>query len=153
MRLQAILLLLCSLFLSQAGAAPLAYITNERGGVSVLNLDDLSFGRSLDVGGEGPRGLGVTSDGRFLVTANKGTSDISVLDTGSGAVVRRIPVGKNVEFVRVYGDLAYVTYEPGGSGAPDAAGKGGKDSKPEKGGKGEDDDDDKVPAQIAVVDL
>jgi YVTN family beta-propeller protein len=122
-------------------AAPLAYITNERAGISVVDLDQLSVVRTIDVGGQGPRGIGVTADGRFLVTANKGTSDISLIDAASGQVVRRVAVGKNVEFVRVVGDLAYVTYEPSGPGGPD-------DPK-----KANDKEDDLVPAEIAVVDL
>ena len=124
-------------------AAPLAYVTNERSGVSVIDLDQFTVLRSFETGGEGPRGIGITADGRFLVTANKGTSDISVIDTATSQLVRRIAVGKNVEFVRVQGDLAYVTYEPSGPGAPDEAKKGGKDDK----------EDDLVPAEIAVVDL
>ncbi len=145
--------LLLSGLLAQAG--PLAYVTNERAGVSVIDLDQFTVLRTIDTGGEGPRGLGITPDGRFLVTANKGTSDISVIDTATNAVVRRIPVGKNVEFVRVQGDLAYVTYEPSGPGAPDEVHKGGMPDEAHKGGKDAKDDkeDDLVPAEIAVVDL
>ncbi len=132
-----------------AEAAPLAYVTNERSGVSVVDLDQLAILRTIDVGGQGPRGIGITADGSLLVTANKGTSDVSLIDTASGTVMRRVPVGKNVEFVRVAGDFAYVTYEPGASGAPDA---GGKDAKPGHEAK-DDKDDDVVPAEIAVVDL
>lgn len=146
-------LLSVSLFggLTAAQAAPLAYVTNERAGVSVIDLDQLTVQRTLDVGGQGPRGLALSADGRLLVTANKGTSDISVIDTASGQVLRRIPVGKNVEFVRVADELAYVTYEPGVSGA--AEGKAGADAaKPGKDGK-DDKDDDQLPAEIAVVDI
>ncbi|MDE3010722.1 MAG: beta-propeller fold lactonase family protein [Pseudomonadota bacterium] len=143
-------LLSASLFggLTAAQAAPLAYVTNERAGVSVIDLDQLTVQRTLDVGGQGPRGLGLSADGRLLVTANKGTSDISVIDTVSGQVLRRIPVGKNVEFVRVADDIAYVTYEPGVSGAGE--GKAGADAA--KAGK-DDKDDDQIPAEIAVVDI
>jgi YVTN family beta-propeller protein len=56
-------------------------------------------------------------------------------------VLRQVPIGKNPEFVRVRGETAFVTYEPGaqGGGKPPAAGK--------------DEDDDKVPGHVAVVDL
>ena len=126
-------------------AGPVAYVTNEGGGVSVLDLDQLTIDKTLDVGGQGPRGLGITRDGSLLLTANKGSSDVSVIDTKTGQVVRRIPVGKNVEFIRVLDDMAYVTYEPGG--AP----PGGDDAKGKEEKKGEKDDD--VPAEIAVIDL
>ena len=65
--------LLTLALLAQAG--PLAYVTNERAGVSVIDLDQFTVLRTFETGGEGPRGLGITPDGRFLVTANKGTSD------------------------------------------------------------------------------
>ena len=157
-------LLLCS-HPTSVSAAPLAYVTNEKDGVAVIDLDAMRVERTIGVGGEGPRGLGITADGRYLVSANKGTSDLSVIDTGSGEVVRRIPVGKNVEFVRVYGDFAYVTYEPGGAASPAGgppagkpaaeprAGKPAAEGKSTKPGKDDDDDGDKLPAQIAVVDL
>lgn len=162
MSLKSRILLASSLLLAvaAAGAAPLAYVTNERSGVMVVDLDQLTVQRSFEVGGSGPRGIGITPDGRYLVTANKGTSDISIIDTASGEVARRVPVGKNVEFVRVAGDFAYVTFEPGGSGKPGAGKPEAKpgEAKGAKGGeghgaKGDDDDDDQTPAQIAVVDL
>jgi len=153
MRLQNISLCLAAALVSlSVQAAPLAYVTNERAGVSVIDLDQMSLVRDLEMGGQGPRGLSVTADGQFLVSANKGSSDISVVDTQSGKVIRRISVGKNVEFVRVYGDIAYVTYEPSGPGAPVEAGKpeaAKANAKPEK----DDKEDDLIPAEIAVVDI
>ncbi len=146
-------------------AGPLAFVTNERAGVSVIDLDQFTVQRTFATGGEGPRGLSVTPNGQWVVTANKGSSDISVLDVATGAMVKRIPVGKNVEFVRVQGDFAYVTYEPSGPGAPDGgkpdAGKteaGKPDTPKADAGKSEkaakdDKEDDLVPAEIAVVDL
>lgn len=149
-----------------ATAAPLAYVTSERGGVTVVDLDTLQVVQSFATGGKGPRGLGVTADGRQLITANKGTDDISVIDLPGGTLNKRIAVGKNVEFVRVRGDVAYVTYEPSVSGAPegvakpagaDSAGPAAGKSIPEPGKaedkKGDDKEDDLIPAEIAVVDL
>ena len=70
-----------------------------------------------------------------------------MIDPKTGQVSRRIQVGRNVEFVRVLDDFAYVTFEPGVAAE---AGKG----KEKEGAKGkDDDDDDKVPAEIAVIDL
>ena len=138
-----------SLLAAHALAGPLAYVSNEGGGVSVVDLDRMSVVGTLDTGGQGPRGIGVSADGKFLVTANKGTSDISLIDVASGAVVRRIPVGKNVEFMRVRGNFAYVTYEPSGPGAPPEGGGKGVDGAPAKAAS----DEDLIPAEIAVVDL
>jgi YVTN family beta-propeller protein len=143
-------------FALSVSAAPFAYVSNERAGVSVIDLDQMAVVREIDVAGQGPRGISVTAEGAFVVTANKGTSDISVMDAQSGKLVKRVNVGKNVEFVRIVGDLAYITYEPSGPGAPVEAGKPEEPAaKPAKAGnKAEkEDDDDLVPAEIAVVDI
>jgi YVTN family beta-propeller protein len=127
-----------------APAAGVAYVTNQGDGVSVIDLATLQIERTIAVGKD-PRGLGVTPDGRTLLTANQGDADVSVVDTASGKTLHRIAVGKNAEFVRVGPDgrFAYVTYEPSSSGKPP-----GKDDEP--GGKG---DDKAEAAEIAVIDL
>jgi YVTN family beta-propeller protein len=157
MRLQNLVLIpFAAFFTVSVHAASLAYVSNERAGVSVVDLDQMNVLREIDVVGQGPRGIGVTADGAFIVTANKGSSDISVMDAQSGKLVKRVNVGKNVEFVRIVGDLAYITYEPSGPGAPVEAAKPEEAAaKPTKSGtKAEkDDDDDLIPAEIAVVDL
>uniref|UniRef100_UPI001A8FBABB YVTN family beta-propeller repeat protein n=1 Tax=Trinickia mobilis TaxID=2816356 RepID=UPI001A8FBABB len=133
-------------------APPLAYVTSETAGVGVIDLERLSLVKTFPVGADGPRGLSLTADGTRLWVANKNTGDLSVIDTGTGAVLQRVKIGKNPEYVRVRGDFAYVTHEPGDEGAPAAAGSGG--AKGGKGGKGGDDDDaDKPPAEISIVDL
>lgn len=137
--------------LSAAGSALAAssgvgYVSNQDGGVTVIDLATMQTKGTLDVAAKGPRGIGVTADGKLLITANREDGNISVLDTASGKVVRHIPVGKNPEFVRVLGDRVYISYEPSAKGGP-----------PPKPGaapaREEDDDDDKTPARIAVVDL
>jgi YVTN family beta-propeller protein len=123
-----------------------AYVTNEDGGVTVIALDKLEAVGMIDVEAKGPRGIGVTSDGKQIITANKDGGDVSVIDTATKKVVKHIPIGKNPEFVRVHGDFAYVTFEPGSKGGP----------PPKPGAEQKDDDDDKgpkEPAQIAVIDL
>lgn len=130
--------LLALSLIAEAKAGSTAFVTNEHAGVSVIDLDQMTVLREIETDGDGPRGLGVSADGKTLITANKGTSDVSVLDIESGKLIRKIRVGKNVEFVRVLGELAYVTYEPSGPGAPGEAKKGK--------------DDDDQPAEIAVVD-
>ncbi len=151
--------LACSLPLVVAAVAPasgappenLAYVTNQGDGVSVLDLATLKTKRTIVVGKD-PRGVGITPDGHYLVTANQADADVSVVDTASGKTVQRIEVGKNAEFVRVGPDgrFAYVTYEPSSSGKPP-----GKDQGSQKGGKAEPGghDEEAIAAEIAVIDL
>lgn len=124
----------------------LAYVSNQDGGVTVIDLATMETKGSIDIGAKGPRGIGVTSDGKYLVTANRNNGNISVIDRASGKVEKHIPVGKNPEFVRVLGDKVYISYEPSSKGGP-----------PPKPGaapvEDDDDDEEKVPAKIAVVDL
>ncbi|SAK73379.1 YVTN beta-propeller repeat-containing protein [Caballeronia catudaia] len=124
-------------------AAPTAYVTTENAGVGVIDLENLSLSKTWDVGKDGPRGLSLNKDGTRLYVANKGTSDLSEIDTSTGKAVRRVKIGKNPEFVRVFGNYAYVTYEPGESGGPPKPGEPGKD----------DDGASSPPAEIAIVDL
>lgn len=124
-------------------AAPTAYVTTESAGVGVIDLDNLSLAKTWDVGKDGPRGLSLNKDGTRLYVANKTTGDLSEIDTSSGKVVRRVKIGKNPEFVRVFGGYAYVTYEPGESGGPP------KPGQPEK----DDDDANSPPAEIAIIEL
>ena len=45
--------------------------------------------------GARPWGIGLTSDGKFLYTANGSSNDVSVIDTASLNVVSTIRVGKS----------------------------------------------------------
>lgn len=123
-----------------------AYVTNQDGGVSVINLDTMEVESNIDIQAKSPRGIGVTADGKLLITANKDSENIAVIDRATGQLIKHIPVGKNPEFVRVYKNFAFISTEPSSTGAPPGA-------KPAEGAQKEDDDDDKVPAKIAVVDL
>ncbi|KLU25567.1 hypothetical protein EOS_14135 [Caballeronia mineralivorans PML1(12)] len=146
---------------SPAHAAPTAYVTSETAGVGVIDLDQMTLTKTFSFGDDGPRGLSLTADGKRLLLANKKPGDLSEVDTATGKVLRRVKIGKNPEFVRVYGGYAYVTYEPGESGgppeAPGAAGKGGppEASGVDKGGPpgAKDDDENSPPAEIAIIDL
>jgi YVTN family beta-propeller protein len=125
-------------------ATPTAYVTSEKAGVGVIDLDQMTLTKTFPVGADGPRGLSLNADGTRLLVANKNTSDLAVIDTASGQVVQRVKIGQNPEYVRVHNGYAYVTYEPGESGGPPAAnGKPGAD----------DDDANKPPAEIAIVDM
>ncbi len=137
----AIGLLISSLF-ANAEDRGKAYVSNQEGGVSIINLNTMETEGSIDIQAKNPRGIGVTEDGSFLITANKDNENLSVIDLKTNQFVKYIPVGKNPEFVRVYKGYVFVSTEPASSGKPPAAGQ-------------EDDDKDeaKIPARIAVVDL
>jgi YVTN family beta-propeller protein len=125
-----------------------AYVTSQDAGVSVIDLATMTVVKQFDVKAEGPRGLGITDDGKKLIVATRENESISVIDTATGEVLQQIPVGKNPEFVRISGDFAYVSSEPSSKGGPPPA-PGTKAAEEED----DDDDDDSVPAKIAVVDI
>lgn len=118
-----------------------AYVTSQGGGVTVLDTRTMKPVASIAVGSD-PRGLAISPDGRWLLTANQGSSDVSVVDTTLSKEVKRIPVGKNVEFMRISpdGSRAFVTYEPSSRGGPPAKGP-------------EEDEEPATPAEVAVIDL
>ena len=138
--------LICSAT-SFAGEKGNAYVSNQDGGVTVIDLDRMEAVSNIDIQAKSPRGIAVTPDGKYLITANKDDDNISVIDRVSGQLIRHIAVGKNPEFVRVYKNLVFVSTEP--------SSKGGPPPKPGEAGEAvkEDSDDDKAPAIIAVVDL
>lgn len=131
---------------STVTSAGLAYVTSQDAGVSVIDLATMKVTKTFDVKAAGPRGLGVTDDGKKLIVATRENESISVIDTATGEVLQQILVGKNPEFVRVRGNFAYISSEPSAKGGP-----------PPKPGSAEAEDDDdgeeKIPAKIAVVDL
>lgn len=133
---------------TQAADKGVAYVSNQDGGVTVIDLSTMKAKGQFDTGAGGPRGLGVTADGKFLITANRDGSNISVIDTATGKVVKQIPIGKNPEFVRVEGDKAYISYEPSSKGGPPPK-PGAKPVEEEE----DNDDGPEEPARISVVDL
>ncbi len=128
-----------------AGERGNAYVSNQDGGITVIDLDTLESTGNIDIQAKSPRGIGVTEDGKYLITANKDDDNISVIDRASGQLVKHIKVGKNPEFVRVHKGFVFVSTEP--------SSKGGPPPKPGEVAKEDDDDDEKIPARIAVVDL
>lgn len=124
----------------------LAYVSNQEGGVTVIDLNTMETIRSIDPKGGTPRGIGITPDGKTLVTANKDQGNISIIDIESGELIRFVEIGENPEFVRVVGQTAYVSFEPSSKGGP-----------PPKPGEVvvevEESDEPLVPARIAIVDL
>lgn len=130
---------------SSQASAGLAYVTSQDAGVSVIDLNTMEVVKNIDVKAEGPRGLGITDDGKKLIVATRENESISVIDTETGEVVQQIKVGKNPEFVRVRGNFAYISSEPSAIGGPPPK-PGSKEAE-------DDDDEDKLPAKISEVDL
>ena len=122
-----------------------AYVTSQDAGVSVIDLATMQVTKTIDVKAAGPRGLGVTDDGKKLIVATRENGSISLIDTATGEVTQQVEVGKNPEFVRISGNFAYVSSEPSAkAGPPPALG-----AKPAE----DDDAEEKIPAKISVVDL
>lgn len=126
-----------------------AYVSNQDGGVSVIDLNTMTSSANIDVKAEGPRGLAVSDDGKLLIVATRENGSISIIDTATNEVLNQIAVGKNPEFVRVRGNFAYVSYEPSAKGGPPPAPGSAAATAAAK----EDVDDDKEPARIGIVDL
>ncbi len=100
-----------------------AYVTNEDGGISVIDLNTLEVVKTIHPQDVAPRGEGLTFDGKYLVTADKDTADAAVIDTRRMKVVRKLHVGDNPEFVKLdpTGQWLFTSYEPGSSGGPPSA--------------------------------
>ena len=129
---------------SVPASAGVAYVTSQDAGVSVIDLATMKVTKTFDVKAAGPRGLGVTDDGKKLIVATRDNGSISVIDTATGEVMQQIEVGKNPEFVRIRGNFAYISSEPSAKAGP----------PPKPGEKpAEDDEEEKIPAKISVVDL
>ena len=75
--------------------------------------------------------------------------NLSVIDRATGKIVRQIPIGKNPEFVRVRGDIAFVSFEPAAVGGPPPKPGSEEAKKLEE----EREKENAEPAKIAVVDL
>jgi YVTN family beta-propeller protein len=121
--------------------ANVAYVTEEEGGISVIDLSTLKVIRRVRPNNVAPRGLAVTFDGKYLITSNKDTSDVAVFSTPHLHLVKRIHIGHSPEFIKINpaGDRLFATFEPGTkSGPPKAAGTAG-----------DSDDENEPPAQIA----
>lgn len=118
--------------------ANVAYVSEENGRISVIDLGTLEVVRRVQLNDIAPRGLAITSDGRYLITANKNTSDLAVFGTPRLRLVTRIHVGHNPEFIKINppGTRLFATFEPGSKGGPPGANE-------------DSDDEDEPPAQIA----
>jgi len=125
-----------------SSARDLAYISNQGDGLTVLNASSLKPITNVDMHGAGPRGIAVTPDDKYILTADEHSEDMSVIDAHTLKVVRQIHIGRNPEFMRILpdGSKAFVTYEPSSTG-----------HKPTPGQK--ENDEDELPGHIAIIDL
>lgn len=116
-----------------------AYVTEEEGAISVIDLNRMKVIRRVQPSDFEPRGLAVTFNGKFLITANKNSGDLAVFSTPRLALVRRVHVGPSPEFVKLNptGNRLFATFEPGTKSGPPTEGAAA------------DDDADEPPAQIA----
>jgi YVTN family beta-propeller protein len=118
-----------------------AYVSEEDGGVSMIDLNSLTVVRRVHPLDVAPRGLTVTFDGRYVITSDKNTKDIAIFNTARLHLVNRIRIGDNPEFIKINpaGDRLFATYEPGSKGGPPGGAKA----------EATGDDDNEPPAQIA----
>src|SRR6202167_871973 len=146
-----------------AATDEVAYVSEEEGGISEIDLSTMKVIRRVQPSAIAPRGLAVTFDGKYVITSNKDTSDIAIFSTPQLDLVKRIRIGDNPEFIKIdpSGSRLFATYEPSSQGGPppaaqatekDAAkgsakGDAGKDKDKSK--EKDSDDENGPPAQIA----
>lgn len=103
-----------------------AYVTEEDDGIAVIDLNSMEVVKRIHPANVAPRGLGLTFNGEYLLTANKNTADATVFDTRGLRLklVKRIHVGDNPEFVKINpsGTAMFTSYEPGSTGGPPTPG-------------------------------
>jgi len=120
-----------------------AYVTEEDDGISVIDLSSLRIVRRVHPADVAPRGIGVTFDGKYIITADKDTADVAVFSTPRLKLVTRIHIGDNPEFIKIdpTGDRLFATFEPGSEAGP-----------PKESAVGDEEDDNDAtepPAQVA----
>jgi len=95
-----------------------AYVSEEDGGISEIDLSTLKVIRRVQPSDIAPRGLAVTFDGKYVITSNKNTSDMAVFSTPDLSLVKRIHVGESPEFIKINpaGDRLFATFEPSSGG-------------------------------------
>jgi YVTN family beta-propeller protein len=119
-----------------------AYVTEENGKIDIIDLGRLKVVRTVQPADVAPRGEGVTADGKYLITADKDTSDIAIFSTPRLKLLAREHTGDNPEFIKLNParDRVFATFEPGSEGGPPKAGAADDD----------DDDANSPPAQVAT---
>ena len=92
------------------------FVTSQEGGITVIDLNSMEVTDQIDVGAGYPRGIGVTDEGKYLITANKADANLSKINYETREV-ETIDVGINPEFVRIFNNQAFVSTEPSTLGA------------------------------------
>jgi DNA-binding beta-propeller fold protein YncE len=75
-----------------------AYVSEEDGGISEIDLSTLKVICRVEPSDLSPRGLAVTFDGKYVITSNKNTSDGAVFSTTDLSLLRRVHIGQSPEF-------------------------------------------------------
>src|ERR1700733_13620248 len=78
-----------------------AYVSEENDEIAVIDLKTLTIIRRVRLADIAPRGIGVTFAGKYIITANKDTSDVAVFSTPRLNLVRRMHVGDSPEFIKL----------------------------------------------------
>ncbi len=133
----------------EAAQSALAYVSNQNGNITVIDLNTFEPVSEFNADGRGPRGIGITADGKMLVVANVDSGDITLLDRVTGKVIKHVPIGENPEFVRVRDNRAFVSFEPASIGGPPP--KPGSEEAKALAEQREEEGEE--PAKVAVVDL
>src|SRR5258708_26461013 len=93
-------LILALACLSQARAAPFAYVPNERSGtVSVIDTASDQVVATIKTAGK-PRGIAAAPDGRRLYVSDQPSGSRVVVDLPAPQASERVPVGKSPEGLR-----------------------------------------------------
>lgn len=118
-----------------------AYVSEEEGAIKVIDLSTSKVIGDMGPPDLAPRGIGITFDGKYVITADKNTSDIAIFSTPRMNLVKRIRIGDNPEFIKLdpSGKRLFATFEPGSTGGP-----------PGLGPPAAEDDENEPPAQIAT---
>jgi YVTN family beta-propeller protein len=91
-----------------AGAAPFAYVPNEKSGtVSVIDTATDGVTATIDTGGK-PRGIAVSPDGGTLYVSEQTSSSLLLVDLASRQVRERIVLGESPEGISLSRDGALV---------------------------------------------
>jgi YVTN family beta-propeller protein len=85
------------------------YFTSEYlGYVIEIETGSNRFVRAIPTQGREPHMVYVSPDGKYLLTANRSSGDISVIDRSTGCLYKKIPSGKGVEGMAFTPDRKFV---------------------------------------------
>jgi len=85
------------------------YFTSEYlGYVIEIETESNRFVRAIATQGRAPHMVYVSPDGKYLLTANRASGDISVIDRSTGCLLKKIASGKGVEAMAFTPDRKFV---------------------------------------------